>query len=330
MERHGDDPSASEDEDAAIGARDADDDAFIDDDGAEPAPDREDGGGGGGGDSDGEDDVVVEDAAFDAMFDAKASRRGAADPSAADAAAVQAFVARMEVAAEADAAAAAAGRPAVERLRLLPAVRSTLAAAKTAGLFLDSGVLRVLRSWLAPSGPGRLPPVALRAGVLAALATLPIDVADDVRKHQLKESGVGAAVSFCARLAAETPANRRAARALVERWSRPVFDAHADQAADLEARRARERDALAVRAARAAATAAAPASAAPERRRALPPRAPRLDYVMRPASEAAAPQGGAGGSKSGGVEGKLRALARRNKAGAPRAARPSVEGKGLQ
>lgn len=200
--------------------------------------------------------------------------------------------------------------------------------------------------------PGRgLALPALREGVLAMLTQLPIDAADERRRNQLKASGVGRVVLFYSRLPEEAPANRRAARSLVERWSRPVFEAHREDLAEgrggaggPEARRERERGALEARAAAAAAAAArnapiggaagaaAAAAAAAARRRAAPPRAPRLDYVVKPLSEAADGGSGTGGSKKGEtskVEGRLKAMQRRAKAGAPRAARISVEGRGL-
>ena len=263
----------------------------------------------------------------------------------ADPLAVSAFISRMEAVADADAAAVAAGRPAVAKLRLLPLAVSTLAAASTARLFLDKGVLGVLRQWMEPRD-GALPSPALREGVLSMLAQLPVDASDERRRGQLKASGVGRVVLFYSRLPEETPANRRAARSLVERWSRPVFEAHREDLADgggEEARGERERGALEARAAAAAAAAArnapiggaagaaAAAAAAAARRRAAPPRAPRLDYVVKPRSDAAEGTGG-GGSKRGEaskVEGRLKAMQRRAKAGAPRAARISVEGRGL-
>ena len=200
---------------------------------------------------------------------------------------------------------------------------------------------------------GALPSPVLREGVLAMLTQLPIDAADERRRNQLKASGVGRVVLFYSRLPEETPGNRRAARSLVERWSRPVFEAHREDLVDVigggpEAKRERELGALQARAAAQAAAdaraapiggaagAAAAAAAAAARRRAAPPRAPRLDYVVKPRSDATEGMGGSGSGSGTGkkgetskVEGRLKAMQRRAKAGAPRAARISVEGRGL-
>ena len=59
------------------------------------------------------------------------------------------------------------------------------------------------------------------------------------RREQLKRSALGKVVMFLFKLPDETPANRRLAKDLVYKWSRPIFDEYRDQAAD-EARHDRE------------------------------------------------------------------------------------------
>ncbi len=43
-------------------------------------------------------------------------------------------------------------------------------------------------------------------------------------QEQLKKSGLGRMVMFLSKLPDELPANRRMARDLVEKWSRPIFE----------------------------------------------------------------------------------------------------------
>jgi hypothetical protein len=48
------------------------------------------------------------------------------------------------------------------------------------------------------------------------------------RRDALKNSGIGKMVMFLYKLPDETPANRKMAKQIVERWSRPIFDSHRD------------------------------------------------------------------------------------------------------
>lgn len=48
------------------------------------------------------------------------------------------------------------------------------------------------------------------------------------RKEQLKKSRLGQVVMFLYKLPDETAANRRMAKELVERWSRPIFEQYRD------------------------------------------------------------------------------------------------------
>lgn len=45
-------------------------------------------------------------------------------------------------------------------------------------------------------------------------------------QEQLKKSQLGHVVMFLSKLPDELPANRRMARELVQRWSRPIFEAY--------------------------------------------------------------------------------------------------------
>ena len=52
----------------------------------------------------------------------------------------------------------------------------------------------------------------IRSAVLRMLALLPVDVADGLRKEQLKKSGLGKVVMFLYKLPDESLENRRAAK----------------------------------------------------------------------------------------------------------------------
>ena len=66
----------------------------------------------------------------------------------------------------------------------------------------------------------------VRSAVLRVLHQLNFFFED--RKEQLKKSGLGRVVMFLYKLPDETPANRRLAKELVEKWSRPIFEQYRD------------------------------------------------------------------------------------------------------
>jgi hypothetical protein len=70
--------------------------------------------------------------------------------------------------------------------------------------------------------------------VLKLLHKLPIDLNQEGRKEQLKKSELGRYVMFYSKLPEENLANRQLARALVEKWSRPIFDQYRERERDEE------------------------------------------------------------------------------------------------
>ena len=87
---------------------------------------------------------------------------------------------------------------------------------------------------------------------------LNVDVSMEGRRQQLKASELGKVVMFLFKLPDETPANRRLAKDLVYKWSRPIFDESRDQADD-EARHDREMGLAKARQARQAQASTTPA-----------------------------------------------------------------------
>lgn len=66
------------------------------------------------------------------------------------------------------------------------------------------------------------------------LQKLPIDLNLEGRKDQLRKSELGKYVMFYSKLPDENLTNRQAARGLVEKWSRPIFDQYKESAQDEE------------------------------------------------------------------------------------------------
>lgn len=123
---------------------------------------------------------------------------------------VEHFLARMEAAAEDDMLANQQHKPAIHKLRMLPDVQDMLSNQSIHNEFLDGGLLGVFKAWIEPMPDGSLPNITVRTAVLKLLAQLPIDIAFEGRKEQLKKSGLGKVVMFLFKLPDETAANRHA------------------------------------------------------------------------------------------------------------------------
>jgi transcription factor SPN1 len=136
---------------------------------------------------------------------------------------VEQFMAKLDVAAETDADLNRNSKPAIEKLKMLSELWSVLQKRQLQMEFLDRGVLSSLKDWLEPLPDGSLPNMNIRTTLLQLLTDLPIDVEQFERREQLKKSGLGKVVMFLSRLPEETPANKKLARDLVDKWSRPIF-----------------------------------------------------------------------------------------------------------
>lgn len=136
---------------------------------------------------------------------------------------VEQFMAKLDVAAETDADLNRNSKPAIEKLKMLPELWTVLQKRQLQMEFLDRGVLTSLKDWLEPLPDGSLPNMNIRTTLLKLLTDLPIDVEQFERREQLKKSGLGKVVMFLSRLPEETAANKKLARDLVDKWSRPIF-----------------------------------------------------------------------------------------------------------
>ncbi|KXZ47063.1 hypothetical protein GPECTOR_38g300 [Gonium pectorale] len=229
--------------------------------------------------------------------------------------------------------------PAISKLRLLPELELFLAQRKYHESFLQQGGLGVLKGWLEPYFDGTLPNVRVRSAILKGLQTLPIDTSHEDHKEMLRKSQLGKNVMFLFKCGEETPENRRIAKELVHRWSRPIFyDQEAEDAKKrvhqqqlLEARRMeldRRKDSPETGAAAAVRSKAM-------RIHAMIPRASKLDYVNNPGaakdfneSEVAV----AAGPKAKQVDAltkRLREQQKKLKDSNARAMKPSVEGRNI-
>ncbi|ERN07915.1 protein IWS1 homolog 1 [Amborella trichopoda] len=216
--------AGADSEDDQEGVRTKDDEAFIDDTGVEPAHQYlSDGEAGSAGDApqaeEGEEDEEIKQ-----LFKMGKKRNKKSERSAEETAMlVEQFMARLEVAAEEDAELNRQSKPAINKLKMLPMLTEVLSKRQLQQEFLDRGVLSVLKNWLEPLPDGCLPNINVRTALLNILADLPIDVEQFDRKEQLKKSGLGKVIMFLSRSDEETTSNRKLAKELVDKWSRPIF-----------------------------------------------------------------------------------------------------------
>eukprot|EP01018_Ginkgo_biloba_P021440 Gb_01207 [translate_table: standard] len=206
------------------GQRTKDDDAFIDDTGVDPidryASDDEAGSIGDAPQAEeGEEDEEIKN-----LFKSGKKKNKKVERTAEETAMlVEQFMARLEVAAEEDAELNRQSKPAITKLKMLPMLTEVLSKRQLQQEFLDRGVLSVLKNWLEPLPDGCLPNINVRTALLKILTDLPIDVEQYDRKEQLKKSGLGKVIMFLSRSDEETASNRKIARDLVDKWSRPIF-----------------------------------------------------------------------------------------------------------
>ncbi|KAL4853818.1 hypothetical protein ACK3TF_005298 [Chlorella vulgaris] len=214
-------PELADDDAALLEATEADRD-FIDDDGLAPdqridfGDDEEQLANAGEAAEAGEEEDDLE-----ALFKRKGKKEAMTDAEAKQL--VENTLSMMEVAAEEDQKEYDNGRPAVYKLRQLAKVQDVLSTKRLHSELLDAGLLGVLKAWIEPMHDGALPNAKVRETVLRLLHQLPVDCSMEDRKEQLKRSQLGKMVMFLFKLPAETATNRRLAKELVERWSRPIL-----------------------------------------------------------------------------------------------------------
>ncbi|KAJ7943886.1 transcription factor IWS1 [Quillaja saponaria] len=210
-------------EDDQNGVRTVDDDNFIDDSGVDPAyrygsdnehspihaPQAEEG----------EEDDEIKDL-FKMGKKKKKNERSPAEI----ALLVENVMAELEVTAEEDAELNRQGKPAINKLKKLPLLTEVLSKKQLQQEFLDHGVLTLLKNWLEPLPDGSLPNINIRTAILTILNEFPIDLEQYDRREQLKKSGLGKVIMFLSKSDEEIGVNRKLAKELVDKWSRPIFN----------------------------------------------------------------------------------------------------------
>ncbi|KAL1809114.1 hypothetical protein DCAR_0728646 [Daucus carota subsp. sativus] len=211
-------------EDDQDGVKMADDDNFIDDTGVDPADrygsDNEPHSPGNAPQAEeGEEDDEMKDL-FKMGKKKKKSEKSAAEISLL----VEKVMAELEICAEEDAKLNMLSKPAINKLKKLPLLTEVLSKKQLQQEFLDHGVLTLLKNWLEPLPDGSLPNINIRAAILKILTEFPIDLEQFDRREQLKKSGLGKVIMFLSKSDEEITSNRKIAKDLVDKWSRPIFN----------------------------------------------------------------------------------------------------------
>ena len=131
------------------------------------------------------------------------------------------FLGRMEMAAENDEQAVSERRPALEKLSMLNEVVDTLTRRDMQRMLLDLDLLIVCRRWIQPLPNGTLGNVTVRQKLLTAIGNMTGE--NGISANDLKRSELGKTVMVLYKHRAETPAMKRQLKALIEQWSRPIF-----------------------------------------------------------------------------------------------------------
>lgn len=126
--------------------------------------------------------------------------------------------AKMDVAANLDRKANEEKQPALHKVKILEEVTNMLEKKHLQDIFLQTDILSSIRKWLEPLPDGSLVNMKIRENLLRILLLFPyLDV------DTLSQSGIGKVVMFLYRSPHENPANKKMAKQLIERWSRPIF-----------------------------------------------------------------------------------------------------------
>lgn len=131
------------------------------------------------------------------------------------------FLGRMELACEEDEMAIAERRPAVKKLAMLNEVLQMLTRRDIQRVLLDLDLLTICKRWVQPLKNGTLGNVTVRQRLMEAIANMTGDTG--VNAMDLKRSEFGKVVMSLAMHKSETPTMKRQLKALIDQWSRPIF-----------------------------------------------------------------------------------------------------------
>jgi transcription factor SPN1 len=134
---------------------------------------------------------------------------------------VRMFLGKMEVAAERDEEAFREKRPGLQKLSNLNEMVEMLTRKESQRLLLDLDVLVVCKRWIQPLPNGQLGNLTVRSRILDAVGNMTGE--SGITPADLKRSEFGKVVMALFKHSQETPQLKTKLRALIEQWSRPIF-----------------------------------------------------------------------------------------------------------
>lgn len=114
------------------------------------------------------------------------------------------------------------GKPALNKLKLLPELRQVLQNPSLANIALDNSIMDPIRQWLEPLSNGALPAYDIQKELFRWLESV------NPSTEHLRESGIGKIVLFYTKDIRPQLHIRRQAENLVRKWSRPILKKSAD------------------------------------------------------------------------------------------------------
>lgn len=151
-------------------------------------------------------------------------RRKEVDPAKIEADCVQ-FLERMMKARDDDIKAYKAGKPALNKLKMLREVELMAMKVSYREQLLDNMLLAIIKAWLDPMSDGALPNVHIRQTLLQILSSLRVD-SDWVERLESSQ-GLGRLIHYLS-IHDDHPPNRRIAEKLMMKWARPVYQTNAN------------------------------------------------------------------------------------------------------
>mmetsp|Transcript_15281 Transcript_15281/g.23115 ORF Transcript_15281/g.23115 Transcript_15281/m.23115 type:complete len:566 (+) Transcript_15281:92-1789(+) len=133
------------------------------------------------------------------------------------------FLRKMDAAADADDENIAAKKPALKKLGMLSEVMEMLAQKDMQRVLLDLDLLMVCKRWVQPLPPDgkTLGNLTVRRRIIEALSNMTGE--NGINSQDLKRSGFGKVVMALFKHKSETPDMKKMLKAMIEQWSRPIF-----------------------------------------------------------------------------------------------------------
>ena len=133
------------------------------------------------------------------------------------------FLRKMDAAADTDDESIAAKTPALKKLAMLTEVMDMLAQKDMQRVLLDLDLLMVCKRWVQPLPPDgkTLGNLTVRRRMIESLSNMTGE--NGINSQDLKRSGFGKVVMALFKHKSETPDMKKMLKAMIEQWSRPIF-----------------------------------------------------------------------------------------------------------